>query len=172
VSKIAELHHLINYKHTKIGSDTGTGTENINGEKHGKGQKYLLARIAVVAGVQPRRLGPWQPANSADVARCCVETVMFRDLTFFFINSLRNSDSQNLFGEFLGFFLSFSQQCLICRPADSTVSEDAGIEPRNVATLALAVRRSNHSAGSHPQIRLDLIHKLEASCECSKMRIS
>ena len=28
----------------------------------------------------------------------------------------------------------------------NTVSEDAGIEPRTVATLALAVRRSNHSA--------------------------
>jgi hypothetical protein len=43
------------------------------------------------------------------------------------------------------------------------VSEDAGIEPRNVATTALAVRRSNHSAKSHPLrlnlIRLNLIHK-------------
>ncbi len=45
----------------------------------------------------------------------------------------------------------------ICRRSDSPVSEDAGIEPRTVATLALAVRRSNHSARSHPQIRLDLI---------------
>ncbi len=38
-----------------------------------------------------------------------------------------------------------------CRPSDSTVSEDAGIEPRTVATMALAVRRSHHSARSHPQ---------------------
>jgi hypothetical protein len=30
------------------------------------------------------------------------------------------------------------------------VSEDAGIEPRKVATGALAVRRSNYSARSHP----------------------
>jgi hypothetical protein len=32
------------------------------------------------------------------------------------------------------------------------MSEDAGIEPRTVATLALAVRlrRSNHSSRSHP----------------------
>ena len=29
-------------------------------------------------------------------------------------------------------------------PSDSTVSEDAGIEPRIVTTSALAVRRSNH----------------------------
>jgi hypothetical protein len=44
------------------------------------------------------------------------------------------------------------RHCFICRPSDSTVSEDAGIEPRKVATTALAVRRSNHSAKSHPQI--------------------
>jgi hypothetical protein len=38
------------------------------------------------------------------------------------------------------------------------VSEDAGIEPRTVAITALVVRRSNHSARSHPHTRLDLIH--------------
>jgi hypothetical protein len=49
-------------------------------------------------------------------------------------------------GEFLGFFvIYFIQHCFICRPSDSTVSEDAGTEPR---TLALAVRRSNLSARS------------------------
>jgi hypothetical protein len=37
-----------------------------------------------------------------------------------------------------------SQHSFNCRPSDSTVSEDAGIEPRTVATSALAVRRSNH----------------------------
>jgi hypothetical protein len=48
---------------------------------------------------------------------------------------------------FLGDFLFFSyciQHCFICRPSDSTVPTDAGIEPRTVATSALAVRRSNH----------------------------
>jgi hypothetical protein len=53
-----------------------------------------------------------------------------------------------------GFFWIFScmyfiQHCFICRPSDSTVSEDAGIEPRTVATSALAVRRSSHSATLH-----------------------
>jgi hypothetical protein len=40
--------------------------------------------------------------------------------------------------------------CFICRLSDLTVSEDAGIEPRTVATLALAVRdlSYNHSARS------------------------
>jgi hypothetical protein len=44
------------------------------------------------------------------------------------------------------------QHCFICRPSDSTVSEDAGIEPRIIATTALAVRRPNHSAKSHPNL--------------------
>jgi nestin len=47
------------------------------------------------------------------------------------------------------------QHSFICRPSDSTVSEDAGIEPRTVATSALTARRS---AKSHPQTRLDLNH--------------
>ncbi len=52
-----------------------------------------------------------------------------------------------------GKFFSFS-----IYPSDSTVSEDAMMEPRAVATLALAVRRSNHSARSCSQIRLEIIH--------------
>jgi hypothetical protein len=39
-------------------------------------------------------------------------------------------------GIFLDLFLKYYiQHCFICRPLDSTVSEDAGIEPRTVATL-------------------------------------
>ncbi len=63
-------------------------------------------------------------------------------------------------GDFFGFFhfIYDIQHCFICRPSDSTVPEDAGFEPRIVATTALAayllaVRRSNHSA-------IDLIHGL------------
>jgi hypothetical protein len=45
----------------------------------------------------------------------------------------------------LFFFFSYNiQHCFICRPSDSSVPTDAGIEPRTVATCALAVRRSNH----------------------------
>ncbi len=36
------------------------------------------------------------------------------------------------------------------------MSEDAGIEPRTVATTALAVRRPNHSARSNPLIMVVL----------------
>jgi hypothetical protein len=41
-------------------------------------------------------------------------------------------------GDFMDFFLFMYdiQHCFICRPSDSTVSEDAGIEPRTVATTA------------------------------------
>jgi hypothetical protein len=39
------------------------------------------------------------------------------------------------------FFLSYYfHHCFICYPSDSTVPTDAGIEPRTVATSALAVR--------------------------------
>jgi hypothetical protein len=54
------------------------------------------------------------------------------------------------------------QHCFICRPSDSTVSEDAGIEPMTVATTALVVGRSNHSARSHPHSARSL--PLNLSC--------
>ncbi len=92
-------------------------------------------------------------------------------------------------GGFLDFFcMYFIQHCFIRRPSDFTVSDDARIEPRTVATSALAVRCSNqplgqisstlgqisstlgyrshpcsarshpHSARSHPCSAIDLIH--------------
>jgi hypothetical protein len=58
------------------------------------------------------------------------------------------------FGGIFYFFSYFIQHCFICRPSDSTVSTDAGIEPRTVATDALAVTT-----------RLDLIlHTSEGGC--------
>jgi hypothetical protein len=50
------------------------------------------------------------------------------------------------------FFMYVIQLCFICRPSDSTVSEDVGIEPRTVATLALAARGSNKLSKSHPNL--------------------
>jgi hypothetical protein len=51
--------------------------------------------------------------------------------------------SELLTGGFSDFFMYvLSSTCFICRPSDSTVSEDAGIEPRTVSTSALAVRHS------------------------------
>jgi hypothetical protein len=54
----------------------------------------------------------------------------------------------------------FCQYRFICRLSDSTVSEDAGIEPRTVATLTLAVRRSNQSARSHSLYQIFVIFLL------------
>jgi hypothetical protein len=57
------------------------------------------------------------------------------------------------------FLMYFIQHWFICRPSDATVSEMLhGIEPRTVATLALAVRRSTHSARSHPPTRCHQWH--------------
>ncbi len=41
-------------------------------------------------------------------------------------------------------------------PSDSSVSEDAGVEPMTVATLALTVRRSSDSARSHPSVKASM----------------
>ncbi len=43
-------------------------------------------------------------------------------------------------------FVYIIQHCFICRSSDSALSEDARIEPKTVATLALTARRSNHSS--------------------------
>jgi hypothetical protein len=48
---------------------------------------------------------------------------------------------------FFFLFMYDIHHCFIFRPYDS----DAGIEPRTVAITILPVRRSNHSARSHPQ---------------------
>ncbi len=47
-------------------------------------------------------------------------------------------------GEYIYFFFNiffgdFFLHCFICRPSDSTVPTDAGIEPRTVATGALTI---------------------------------
>ncbi len=48
-------------------------------------------------------------------------------------------------GDSFGFLKHFFQHCFISRPSDSTVSLDARIELRTVATLALAVRCCSNS---------------------------
>ncbi len=70
------------------------------------------------------------------------------------IGSRYQPKASNFFkGNFQGFLCTryCFQHCFICRP-----SEDAGIEPRTIATTALTVRRSNHSAKSHPPTTLKL----------------
>ncbi len=69
-------------------------------------------------------------------------------------------------GKLGGIFFMFDiQHCLICRPSDSTVSEDAGIEPRTVATLW-------HWLSDALTTRLDLIHLLKLKCALSLRLLS
>jgi hypothetical protein len=49
------------------------------------------------------------------------------------------------------FYVLYNQFCFICHPPVYNVSEHAGIEPRTVANLAIAVRYK-HSARAHPQL--------------------
>jgi hypothetical protein len=52
-----------------------------------------------------------------------------------------------------GQVLEFLKYCITLLHFPAIVSEDAGIEPRIVATFALAIRRSNHSARPNPLLR-------------------
>jgi hypothetical protein len=62
-----------------------------------------------------------------------------------------------VFFEFFFLFMYVIQHVFICRPSDSTVSEDAGIEPRTVAPLALPANALTTQLDlNHSQ--LDLIH--------------
>jgi hypothetical protein len=61
---------------------------------------------------------------------------------------LKNMVNEDFYGLFV--FMYVIQHCFICRHSDSTVSEDAGIAPKNVATLTVTARRSNHLARSNP----------------------
>ncbi len=93
---------------------------------------------------------------------CCSQTVDESSLlegtgtiTQCFSHKRKNFFTVFLQGDFLDFYSVFYiQRCFIYRPSDSTVSENAGIEPRSVAISALAVRgsNSNHSARSHPRL--------------------
>jgi hypothetical protein len=53
------------------------------------------------------------------------------------------------------FFVYCIQHCFIYHPPNSNWSEDAGIESRNVASVALAVRRSIISRCEYRKIPLD-----------------
>ncbi len=53
-----------------------------------------------------------------------------------------------MFSKFLLLFMYFIQHCFICRPSDSTVPTDAGIEPRTVSTGAYGYILSSFGSGT------------------------
>ncbi len=67
------------------------------------------------------------------------------------IERLRNGQqtASIIFRFCFAIFLYIFSQYFFYRPSDFTVSVDAGIEPRSVASLTPADRRSNQSARSH-----------------------
>ncbi len=78
---------------------------------------------------------------------------------------IRSVHRLNMELDLQSFYIRYDiQHCFICRPSDSTVSEDAGIEPRTVATTALAVRRSNNSALSHPHYKVHIYKEYHSVC--------
>jgi hypothetical protein len=71
---------------------------------------------------------------------CYILWTPFQYCTSFFLGNVHRPSRYSQYS-----FCSYNiQHCFICRPSDSTVPTDAGIEPRTVATCALTVRRSNH----------------------------
>jgi hypothetical protein len=77
------------------------------------------------------------------------------------------------------FYFTLFNTALSAAPQIPLLSEDAGIEPRTVATSALTSRRTNHSATSHPpkpDMNLDLdmdlkpgmARKLEKYLQCKR----
>jgi hypothetical protein len=74
------------------------------------------------------------------------------------VNCYRVRTPAYLIGGFLNFLMYFIQHRFICRPSGFTVPEDAGIEPRTVATFGigsqtlspLGYRSYPHSARPHP----------------------
>ena len=70
-------------------------------------------------------------------------------------------------GDLLDIFSMYCiQHCFICHSTNSTVLEDAGMVPRTVLTLALAVRLSNNSTRSH------LVSSCEGEPKCENNEFS
>jgi hypothetical protein len=73
------------------------------------------------------------------------------------------------------FFMYVIQHFFICRPSDSTGSDEAGIELTTDATLALTARRVNHSARSlsfffFMSVKFDFfIDQLPSYCRCKRL---
>jgi hypothetical protein len=150
-----------------------------------------LNRISSISLKLPHQPGPSSQILSAPLFSDGQSQLLIANLAFFYSTVTWSFHSPTcaphsrlwcslLVGNLDFFSMYYIQHCVICRPSYYIVSEDAGIEPRTVTTSALAVRRSNHKARSHPQLgeissttRLDVIHlpfpQLQFGSTCSSI---
>jgi hypothetical protein len=101
-------------------------------------------RIPLSFGPPPQSLTKRQIINRSDC-------YLLNNCRLLLLENVKNIIIQLIFlrGIFIyNFSMYVIQHCFTCRPSDSTMSEDAGIESMTVATMALTARRSNHSATS------------------------
>jgi hypothetical protein len=94
----------------------------------------------------------WANCQNKEFAQRSKRSLSLKERAFWAVRSLSDVTMLSFFfggGGFLDFFPMYCvQHCFICRPSDSTVSEDAGME-----LLPWQSESSNHSARSPSQNR-------------------
>ncbi len=81
--------------------------------------------------------------------------MQFRTPSFVWVTSsiqILYLKGEDFFG-FFPFFMYDFQHCFICRPQIPLCRRMLGSNPRQLRLYGMAVRRSNHSARSHPNIK-------------------
>ncbi len=97
--------------------------------------------------------------TASEKTMCSPIKIMFSLIRFMFAyTDLKwfwrvESGSQTTRGEILNrgiFWIFFFQHCFICRPSDSTVSKDAGIEPTDCCDFAALKGKEERNLPSRP----------------------
>ncbi len=102
------------------------------------------------------------PPDPDSVTQHCISVSMAVHNTVLHVISLKPvcSRIKHLNRDLFGIFLYFIQHCFICCLSDSTVSEDAGIESRTVATCDFGISCQTLLPLDLINSRLDLVHSL------------
>ncbi len=118
------------------------------------GQPAIITLLLLLVPSKPRKPGMtlliWEIIFCITCSLWPSEIRAIRDLGWGYQQARSHTTLMKVFFKYIfwgifWFFCSYNiQHCFVCRPSDSTVPTDAEIEPRTVATCALAVRRSNH----------------------------
>ncbi len=101
--------------------------------------------------LEPLLTHSFQPENSNQKrnTRKCRRCILWNHSRLIPLGQRTTINRETIKGDFVRIFsfLYVIQHGFICRPSDSSLSAEAGIEPR---TLALTARRYNHTTRSHP----------------------